>query len=111
MERGDAHLLLIEIERKLFLLWDTGDQSFRKKIELKICIVMEYVCRHEFHPYIRRNRQLEARTHTKTWEMAENPLFDNPDKRARVWRSMRKRQAAVIAHFQGDDLQQDLPLD
>jgi hypothetical protein len=108
MEAGDTRIVAKDIARDIIPLWDTANENFRQQIEAKIVDVMTYASQHEFEAYIRRNRRLEGRTHSRTWEVIDNPLLKTPDMRLKIWHTMRKLQSAVIEHFRGTGVQENI---
>jgi hypothetical protein len=111
MERGDPRIVVIDLARQVIPFWDIADRNFRQRIRTKIVGVLDYAERHDFRQYIRRNRQYEGRGGSPAWDVIDNPLFDQPDKRLKIWRTMKRRQADLIAHFRGDEIQEELPLE
>jgi hypothetical protein len=110
MEQGTDLITALEIARSIVPLWITANSDFRNAVEKKIVAVLTYASSNQFHRFLRRHKSAEGRTHEPTWEITENPLFDSPDKRAKIWREMRKLQIQVIEHFEGHG-QQELPFD
>lgn len=110
MERGDPRIVVIDLARRVIPFWDIADRNFRQRVRTKIVGILDYAERHDFRQYIRRNRQYEGRGGSPAWDVIDNPLLDQPDKRLKIWRTMRKRQADLIGHFRGEQIQDELPL-
>ena len=108
MEAGDTRIVSEDVARQVIPLWGTANRNFKQQVETKIVSVLTYASQNEFSPYIRRNRRLEARTHKPTWEIYNNPLVQTPDRRLKVWHTMRKLHADVINHFRGVNVQQPI---
>jgi hypothetical protein len=111
MERGDPRIVVIDLARKVVPFWDIADRTFRQRIRTRIVGILEYAERHDFRQYIRRNRQYEGRGGSPAWDLIDNPLLSQPDKRLKIWRTMKRRQADLIAHFRGEEIQEELPLE
>ena len=111
MAGGAPRIIVAELSRQLVPHLDIASPDFRGQIERKIVTVLDYAERHDFGKFLRRNKAFEGRAHSPVWDIVENPILRQPDKRMKLWRQMKARQAEVIAHFRGDEIQGELPLE
>jgi hypothetical protein len=111
MSDGSPRIVAVELARQLVPLFDIANPDFRKQVRRKIVTVLDYAERHEFAQFLRRNKAYESRGGSPAWEVVDNPILNEPDKRLKHWRQMKSRQSRVIAHFHGDEVQGELPLE
>lgn len=111
MADGVPRIIVADIARLLVPQWEIANRDFRNSVERKIVTVLDYAERHEFGEFLRRNRAYQGRGGSPAWDVVENPVWREPDKRLKHWRQMKAKQTRVIEHFRGDEVQGELPLE
>ena len=111
MGAGETRILLDQIASVIIPVWENVDAAYQNRLARKILEVMERAVRHEFAPFIRRNRAAAGRTHTPTWDIVENPVSNLADRTSLAWKQMIPRVRSLIDFFEHPEHQPDLPLE
>lgn len=96
MTQGESRILFTRLASKAFPLWDDVDAHYQKELRLKILQVMDRASRGEFRRYLRRNKPIESRTHTPTWDITSNPFIGHDRAMRTEQRRMLKLQSSFI---------------
>lgn len=110
MQRGVPRILASDLLRRMVPHWDTMRNDYKTLLLQRIETVMDRASRREFSQNLTRNTRAKARTGSATWDVRENPLVGEADKRHKAFRRMRTRQANLIAYFKDPQRQEELAL-
>jgi len=110
MQKGVPRILANDLAKRMVPHWDTMRNDYKALLLRKIETVMDRAERREFRKNLAKNTKAKRATHTATWDVRENPLLEEADKRHKAFRTLRKQQASLIAYFKSDQRQEELPL-
>lgn len=109
MAKGETRILLDQIPQDIIPAWSNLVAAYQNRLKQKMLQVMERATNHEFSGYLRRNRPAEARTHTPTWDITENPISNTADRRMPSWKQIQKQARSLVDFFSPGLVQPDLP--
>ena len=88
--------LLEQLANDRMPLWNIMDPGYKGDLRRKIQCILEDAERHEFQGYFSRNRSVESRTHSPTWQILHQPSSMKFDKRSREYRKLITRHRRFI---------------
>ncbi len=109
MSTREPRLLLDRLAEDIVPAWPALSAEMKNHYRDKLRDRVVDMARNEFQPYLSRNKPSEGRTHTPTWDIANNPLGVSTDKRGSVYRDLQKRAKVLVERLRTG--QMNLPLD
>lgn len=110
MQRGAPRILATDLANRMVPHWDTMRNEYKSLLLQKIEAVMDCAARKEFSKHLAKNTKAKKTTHTATWDVRDNPLVGEADKRHKAFRAMRKQQEKLIAYLKDPHRQEELAL-
>jgi hypothetical protein len=112
MASGSNRISREDLGKKMFKgMWDRMHPDYRGLLKTKIQQVMDQASHGQFSRHLERNTTARGTTQSPIWDVLDNPLNGAADKRQRAWRTMRKKQEALIEYFQNPHRQEFLGLE
>ena len=108
MAGGESEVLLGRLVADVCPVWSKIGGRSRSELEERIKRVVIEAARNELDAYLRRNRGLEGRTHTPTWDITNNPLHLATDKRTTEWRRVKRKVQQFVESLRSGNRQLNL---
>lgn len=97
MSRGEPCFTLDQIAQDCVPVWAAVmAPGYKKMLETKMTQVIDAAVKHEFHYYIKRDREAARRVKGPIWKIVYNPNSLQYDKRSREYKKLAKLQEQFI---------------
>lgn len=110
MQKGAPRILATDLANRMVPHWGTMRNDYKTLLLQKIETVMDRAARREFSKHLTKNTRAKARTGSATWDVRDNPLVGEADKRHKAFRAMRRQQEKLIAYLKDPERQEELAL-
>jgi hypothetical protein len=107
MAHAESMFTLDQLGADCTPLWPSLSAEYRRTLATRIRRIVEEATAHEFRPYLRRDRNAEARTHSPTWQITYNPRARVFDKRSGEYRRIKTLAEAFIEALRTGKLNPD----
>jgi len=109
MHRQEPRLLVADMARDIVPAWRSISPAMQGRYTQRLKDIVINMARREFRHYLQRNKQLEAATHTQTWDIVNNPIDLATDKRTRVYKDLQRRAQMLVERLKGRQLTMHFP--
>lgn len=96
MASSEAVLILGKILEDLFPVWNCFASHAKKELKNRVRDIILQGARGELSVYLTRNKAMEGRIGSPTWEIKQNPARESPANRGRAWQSYLRSAEAFV---------------
>jgi hypothetical protein len=96
MTQRQPRILLREACRGVVSGWETFSAELKPQFESRVKEVLTEAARREFHAHLSRNKTIESKTQTPTWDIRRNPLDYSSTKRSTEYKRLVKLQEGFL---------------
>jgi hypothetical protein len=96
MIKREPNFTLDSLCSETLRMWESIASEKQNQIKNKVERVVVEAAKNEFRRYIGRNKGLQSRTHSSTWDIKRNPLDVTSSRRSKEFKDLQKLQRSFI---------------